>query len=736
MYNFFHIRKLIGLGAVLSLLLLKAENLAAQNIPVGTWRNHSDYSNAEKVVKLGGKVFCAGESGLFYYDTEDGSINTLSITSGLSSTQISALESIPEKALLIIGYKDGALDIINEAFNVNSFTEIRNSDILGSKKINSITTNGNISYLATDFGVVLYDAEQNNIIDFYTNLDKEGNALAINHVEIDREYLYLSTPEGLLRGSLNRQINLKDFQNWERFPIISGDEPLSIYKSIKEDDNTLLVLAENNIIYSRTSLNWDTAYIAAETLHNLVQEEGNTWLLAGNKAFKYENSTFIQQFTDEASLGFKDLLSFNQAIYLADSTRGLLQHQENSFRSIQPQGPKGSPDILRQIENYTFSINNEFPGFSYFFEGTWNYVGNDSNNNPLPFFTDVALDLMTGNGIFLSETEGIYSWDTEEISARSFPLNNSEYIWERLASGPEAKLWIVGRNSSNAIILYNINDDALYEPGINPNLQIRDFEIAFNGDKYIATNNGLAVFNEAEGNLRILTNGARDGNLPSSSITDLTIDLSGTLWIGTAEGICFINNFAAVLSGEPVDVIKPIFDGFFLFNGVPINAIAIDGGNRKWITTNDDLWLFDENINENIAHFQNSNSPIVDENIQQLVINSVNGEVFMASAAQFISYRTDATQASETHSDVEVFPNPVNLATSSTVTIRGLAYNNEVMITDLAGNLIHKGRANGGTFSWNLNNYSGFRIKRGVYIVFSINEDGTETYQTKFVVVY
>jgi hypothetical protein len=60
---------------------------------------------------------------------------------------------------------------------------------------------------------------------------------------------------------------------------------------------------------------------------------------------------------------------------------------------------------------------------------------------------------------------------------------------------------------------------------------------------------------------------------------------------------------------------------------------------------------------------------------------------------------------------------------------------NEVMITDIAGNLIHKGKANGGTFSWNLGNYSGFRAKSGVYLVFSINTDGTETYQTKFAIL-
>ena len=102
---------------------------------------------------------------------------------------------------------------------------------------------------------------------------------------------------------------------------------------------------------------------------------------------------------------------------------------------------------------------------------------------------------------------------------------------------------------------------------------------------------------------------------------------------------------------------------------------------------------------------------------------------------QFLSYRTDASRAGNSHTSVEVFPNPVRQTVDTNVSIRGLAYNNEVMITDLAGNLIHKGKANGGTFSWNLTNYSGFKARGGVYLVFSINADGTETYQTKFIII-
>ncbi|GAA5041916.1 hypothetical protein GCM10011506_43940 [Marivirga lumbricoides] len=735
MNHFFITFQSIKLKGFLLLLLLSSVG-SAQNIPVGTWRNHSDYSNGRKVAELGSKIFCATEGGLFYFDTEDGSINTLSITSGLNGIEISTLQSTSEKDFLFIGYKDGTLDIINKTLEINSFAVIKNSEMLGSKAINNITTKDNITYLATDFGVVLYDVEQNRVIDSYTNLNNEGNPLAINHLSIDDEYLYLSTSEGLLQGSLDPQVNLKDFQNWNRLPISSKGDVFSIMKTVKDGDNNLLALAENNIVYRRSAQSWDTAYISTDVLHNLVQEDNKILLLDGSSVYEYNNNTFPLLFSDETSLGFNDLLFFRNTAYIADSNRGLLQYQQGSFQPIEPQGPKGFPNILRQIEGYTFSMNDEFPGFSYFINGKWNHVGEDVNDNPLPLFIDVAIDLLTGNGIFLSKEDGIYSWDTNEISLASISLDNSEYKWEKLATGSEAKLWVAGRNSLDEIVVYNITDNKLYETGLNTSLQIRDFEIAFNGDKYFATNNGLVVFNESEGGVRILNNVAGNGSLPANSITDLAIDLSGTLWIGTTEGVCFFNNFTSVLSGESVNVIKPIFEGFFLFNGVAINNIAIDGGNRKWITTNDGLWLFDENINENIVHFESNNSPIMNENIRQLVINPLNGEVFLSSATQFISYRTDATQASETHSAVEVFPNPVSLSAHSSVTIRGLAYNNEVMITDLAGNLIQKGKANGGTFSWSLSNYSGFRIKKGVYLVFSINSDGTETYRTKFAVVY
>jgi ligand-binding sensor domain-containing protein len=274
----------------------------------------------------------------------------------------------------------------------------------------------------------------------------------------------------------------------------------------------------------------------------------------------------------------------------------------------------------------------------------------------------------------------------------------------------------------------------LISTGLGTNKTVKEYLIVPNGDHYLATKEGIVAFNVENEVSRILTETSGNGNLSSNRINTFELGLDGKLWIGTADGVCYFTNYFGVFENTNVDAVRPIFDGFFLFDYTAINAIAIDGGNRLWVGNRDGLWLFDEDIEENLLHFTEENSPLANETVEQIRINPFNGEAFIKSGDQLISYRTASSRASSTHSDVKVFPNPVYLNQHDQVSINGLVFNNEIMITDLAGNLVYKGAANGGTFNWNLQNYSGFIAKPGIYLVFSVDTFGEETYQTKFVV--
>lgn len=711
------------------LLIFFSWSLSAQNIPMGSWRNHADYSTAQKTALFNNKVFCATNNGLFYFDTEDGSLNTLSTTDGLSSINISMLEVVND--LLLISYDDGLMDVMDNDLNIITFRELFESELRGNKTINGVVSVSDIIYLATDFGVVLYNVDENELIDAFQDLGENGKRIKINGISTNSEKLYLSTTEGLLIGNLSENLNLKDFQNWERKPI-NNDETV-LLKAVFYEEN-LYGWAENDSIYQLQNENWQPIFGANATIQQLKVENNELYFSSANQLFRLNENTFEPALIIDNADQINDFIFFENQFFLAEETSGLIKYQEGAKETLIPQGPKGNTKSLHQIEQFTFHLAENTGGFSYFENGRWNYTGKDSEGQNLPLFRDVALDLISGNGIFLSKTNGIFSWDTENISS----LNLGDSIiaeWVSLAESPQANYWALVKTENNLYALFNPETEAVIEMNLSANSIVNDYMIVPNGDHYLATNSGIFIFNPESEKERILNTILGNGNLPNNQIKDLTMDLSGQLWIATESGVAFFNRFQGVLQEENVDASQPVFEGFFLFDGIPVNHITIDGGNRKWMSTRDGLWLFDENTERNILHLRRSNSPIVNNDIQQMVVNPLSGELFLSSANQFLSYRTDATRAGAVHTNVEVFPNPVRLSADNTVSIRGLAYNNEVMITDIAGNLIHKGKANGGTFSWDLGNYSGFRVKSGIYLVFSINADGSETYQTKFAVL-
>jgi ligand-binding sensor domain-containing protein len=704
-------------------------NLCAQDIPLGTWRNHADYSSGLKTVTFDNRVFCATENGLFYFDPEDGSLNTLSTTNGLSSVKISMLEMV--KNVLLVGYEDGLLDVLDKELNITTFEQVFQSDLRTEKRMNGAVAISDIIYLATDFGIVLYDIGSNELLDVFLDLGVNGERISINDISTNNEKLYLSTDEGLLIGDLSGNINLKDFQNWERKAL--NDHKPSLLKTVPFN-GSLYGLADNDSLYLYQSATWGSLFGQSLPIQQLKVLNDELYFSSANQLYKLSNNTFESVFTVVEGTQINDFSFIANSYFLADKEGGLIRYQQGSTETLIPQGPNGTVGSIHQLEQFTFHLAENTPGFSYFENGRWFYAGKDVEDEALPIFQDIALDLSSGNAIFLSESEGLFSWDTENTNS----LNLGDSLiseWVSLAESPLASYWALVKSTNNVYALFAPDTESLVEINLPTSTTINDYLIVPNGDHYLATNSGIFVFSPETGEERRLNTLLGNGNLPDNQILDLTMDLSGQLWIATESGVAFFNRFQGVLEGVNVDASQPIFEGFFLFDGIPVNHILIDGGNRKWMSTRDGLWLFDENVQRNELHLRRANSPIVDNNIEEMVVNPLNGEVFLSSSSQFLSYRTDASRAEATHSKVEVFPNPVRLSADGAVSIRGLAYNNEIMITDIAGNLIHKGKANGGTFTWNLGNYAGFRAKSGVYLVFSINIDGTETYQTKFAVV-
>ena len=134
--------------------------------------------------------------------------------------------------------------------------------------------------------------------------------------------------------------------------------------------------------------------------------------------------------------------------------------------------------------------------------------------------------------------------------------------------------------------------------------------------------------------------------------------------------------------------------------------------------------------------FTSKNSPLFSDNIIDIAINEISGEVFIGTEKGIISYRSDATKGYDSYSNVTVFPNPVKENYNGKIAIKGLVNNANVKITDINGNLVFESFANGGQAIWDGETQSGNRASTGVYLVFSTNRDGEETMVSKILFIH
>lgn len=221
-------------------------------------------------------------------------------------------------------------------------------------------------------------------------------------------------------------------------------------------------------------------------------------------------------------------------------------------------------------------------------------------------------------------------------------------------------------------------------------------------------------------------------------------DRDGNIWIGTGRGPVIYYNPGNIFEEDEIigyQVKIPRNDGTFtadiLLATEKITAIAVDGGNRKWLgTENSGVFLVSEDGTEEIHHFTVTNSPLPSNSINSIAINHTNGEVFFGTDKGIISFRGQATEGSIDFSHAYVFPNPVRENYQGDITVTGLVEDVNVKITDISGNLVYETKAIGGQAIWNGKNFSGQKVHTGVYLVFCSNEDGSQTFVTKLLFIH
>lgn len=719
---------------------------AQSDIALGTWRVHLSYNSINAVTMADDKVYGASDNSVIVLEKSDRSVSSYTKLNGLSGAGITAIAVDPQTKTLLIAYGDGNLDLV-VANNVINFDRLKNSSIItGSKRINSITVAAGTAYLSTDYGVVVFDLTRNEVKETWRDLDVGGGTLKIYQSTFLGDSIYLATGHGVMAGNVHD--NLLDFSNWTRFN--TGGFNVAVH-SIVTFQNKVYTAVSNAGIYHRGDTNW--------VLENFLQGKTVTALTAGADLLAIENNNLWKIDGAGTSVQITDPFIIQPItaaedpsgkFWIGDAKNGLVSNTTGVFSNYLPNGPlnANSQHLVYHDQSIydlpggysaSFTALGNANGFDVFTNGSWT-----NETSSLHDITDAAF--MNGTTYLSSFGYGLEGRNEQSIQVfneTNSPLKNtsppakSVNITALETSGDG--MWVANYGAVTPLhLLKNDNTWQSFSFPIAAARFITRIAIDLNGFTWMVLNpaqgGGVFVFDKISGKTIYLTDQPGAGGLPSIAVRSIAKDRDGYVWMGTDAGAAYVADTYDVFSNVE-DVIKPIFENRYLLRSEKITAIAVDGGNRKWMGTERGVWLFSPTGEKLIYNFTADNSPLLSNVIRDITINDQTGEVFFATDKGIVSFRSDATSSDGSFQSVKIFPNPVTSVFTGLVGINGLATDAIVKITDISGKLIWQTQANGGTATWNVRDYNGNRAQTGIYLVFAATQDGSESVVGKIAVV-
>jgi hypothetical protein len=726
------------LFAIFSLSFTEAFPQVAQDIPIGEWRTHLSYNNVIDVESTADFIFAATEMGILILDRSDNSLSSLNKLNGLTGTGITAIGYEESGNQLIVGYEDGNIDFVHGADVVN-FSRLKDlTNLTGSKRINDITVNGQLVFFSTDFGVAIYDLLREEIRETWRDLGATGQTLSVNQTIFFGDSVAVATAKGVLTGNVGD--NLLDFTKWRRY----DQDDLSVeVSSVAFFNNDLYAVVPGKGVYKKGVSSFAiqdifgdaVSLLRVSSLHLLAVTPDEILTLSVNGSLNTIDHPLIvsPQTIAEDAQGI---------VWIADGNNGLVSNLNGDFNSFVPNGPSSSRATrIRFTENKIFAVNGGYNTdrtplgtagvYDVFENGLWTSKATLATDlTDICSFESKLFLASYGKGVVMIDEAGNETlYDASNSTLRNANTSNPSIYITSLTAG--SKLWASNYLADIGLHSFTSGEGWISHPmNFSQDSYILKTELddSENAWSIIDTQLGGGILvRKMSGEEFYLTSSQTAGDLPSRNVRSIAKDRDGAIWVGTDAGVAYF------FSAEE-NAVRPIFENRFLLKDEVITAIAIDGGNRKWIGTQRGVWLFNPTGDGLIHNFTAENSPLLSNQIIDIAIHKGTGEVFFSTEKGIISFRSGATEENKSTA-VKIFPNPVTSEFTGTIGFSGVATDAIVKVTDVGGRLIAEVRSNGNTATWNGLDRNGKRLGTGVYLVFASLPDGRETIVGKLAVI-
>ena len=740
--------------SLIFLLLFAGSNLKAQELEVfSKWTPYISHAAAKGLAFRHPNIYVSTPSGIYYVNYKLHNSETFSKTEGLTNLDPNAIYYDSYSDYVFLGFQDGMINMFKTPDEIISIGDISRTTHFASNKINQFLSYGEDLLIATDFGIVRYNVEAREVIDFSSRVQSLVAGLPIYSMTMIHDTLWVTMGGyGVYFKDLSLH-SLPDPESWERE---SGANNLPEKKSyaIAATESNLYAIVDDTVFYKEDS-SWAYADLPDYTYTSIETRDGIVYAYTSNRTVVIipGDTMFTLTSWGRPASGF----SIDNSFWIADQTKGLIEFGEEGSVNRSPEGPKNNSVteiIAGSGEVYIAPKGRANTGCYYDVWGVYYHV---SNTGWLPISmssgvlaphmnrafhcgyydpdTDYGYFGSCGQGVLVMHdndtivsytgiNSGITGWSETDIRTSSITLDQDKNMW-------------VTTVLANADLSLNVRtvEGEWYAYQLVDAFPVRIIVDDYNNKWMLDKNADVIVFNEngtfgdvLDDKERHLSTFVGGGNLPYFKGNDIVKDLEGKIWIATDKGVSVIHDPNSVWDEDPtaVDAVCPIFEGQCLMSDMVVSCITVDSENRKWIGTSENgVYLFNPEGTELIYHFTTENSDLLSDKIIHMDIDHLTGEVYIGTDQGVTGYTENHERVQKNSKVVHAYPSPFYVNSGTPLTVRWLTEDAQAEIRDISGRIIAVLNANEtGEVHWDGSTWGGAYVQSGYYIVRTLTAEG------------
>lgn len=744
------------------LLLLIASAATAQ---VGTWHTYTDMKLVRDVVAGTDGHWAATSGGVFHLQA-DGSFVRYTNVDGLSVIDYTAI-AVDGEGRVVAGSSSGMINVYLPGSGWYEVSDIARAEEIPARGITAIRIHEGKAYIATEFGLAVYDLDRREFGDSYQKFGSLPLRSRVNAMFFDGTLIYVATAAGVAVGDLTN-INLKDPANWTSWDGQDG-KLFGNVKDVLVYRGAILAIVDDNTITRYNGSVW-LPWVAAPagTILRMGLRNEALFMITNLGLYEVDPTSTVTQLGDMLNLpaypqgiSFLDFDIATDGSIVLGSTFGITRYDAGQPWSFsRPDGPNSNFFRALAVDGqgtlWAASGITDGGRGAYAFDGTqWR---NFTTALDPGFKTDGVTDATAGedgamwfatwgNGVFRRDADGSTSY-FDAGNVPGFPGitdNQTFHAVRSLQYDSRGNLWTLHYLSSGKMLGCMTPSGQWYffsDPAMSNGLIVTDFSIDQFGQVWVMVDDptfrGVVIFDNngtvsqtSDDSWTRLSAIDPNGINADEDVTAIAVDQLGDIWLGTDRGLRTIFN-----PGQPDRVSKTCFNTRCNIESQYITSIAIDPVNNKWLGTREGVFVLSSDGSEILAHYDTENSPLLDNEIETLLIHPSTGVAYIATRRGLSSLATAFVEPEATFGELTVGPNPFRPGHDERLMIDGLVEASVIKVLSVSGNLVAEIPTPGGRVGfWDGRTVTGEFAPTGVYLVVAAAPNGSQSAVAKVAVV-